>query len=298
MPHALREPQWVYDNPKARADDIAEAFSDPTVHAVVASIGGDDAVRLIPYLDLGIIAGHPKIFIGYSDTTALHFACLKAGLRSFYGPAIMAGFAENGGMHAYTEQSLRKTICFLEPIGEIKSNDQGWTVDHLPWSDPDLQGRKRTLVPTVPPRVIEGKGLVSGHLIGGCAEVSEMLKGSALWPPLSYWTGAILFYETSEEAPAPDLVLRWFRNFAAQGILYEIAAILLGRPGGQIDPSKHGQYERSVLQSLQEAGLPDLPVMVGLDFGHTDPFFTIHHGATAVIDCQGAKLSILDAGVI
>lgn len=295
--HALRNPQWVYDNPKARAEDIAEAFSDATVRAVIASIGGDDAVRLIPHLDIGIIADNPKIFLGYSDTTILHFACLKAGLVSFYGPSIMAGFAENGGMHAYTEQHLRKVICCSDPIGEVFSNSQGWTVEHLPWADPFLQERKRALVPTVPPRVLQGQGVVQGHLIGGCAEVLEMLKGSPLWPPLSYWTGSVLFYETSEEAPAPGLVLRWLRNYAAQGILHEISAILLGRPGGQIDFSQHVDYERSVLQVLQEAGLPELPIMTGLDFGHTDPFFTIPYGVTAKIDCQKAKLHIVEAGV-
>jgi len=100
------------------------------------------------------------------------------------------------------------------------------------------------------------------------------------------------------------LVLRWLRNYAAQGILHEISVILLGRPGDQIDPAKHVEYERSVLQVLQEAGLLGLPVMVGLDFGHTDPFFTIPYGLhyplrrNPVIDCQGAKLSIVDAGVI
>ena len=78
-------------------------FRGSSIKGIIASIGGDDAIRLIPHIDLNVIADNPKVFLGYSDPTVLHFGCLKAGLGSFYGPTIMAGFAENGGMHAYAE---------------------------------------------------------------------------------------------------------------------------------------------------------------------------------------------------
>ncbi|MFI4995829.1 MAG: hypothetical protein ACHQAQ_08605 [Hyphomicrobiales bacterium] len=68
-----------------------------------------------------------------------------------------------------------------------------------------------------------------GHLIGGCAEVLEMLKGTSWWPPLSYWDDAILFYETSEEAPSASLVLRWLRNFAVRGVLSRLSGLVLAQ---------------------------------------------------------------------
>jgi len=297
MPHALRDADWLDRNPKARAEDINAAFADPSIKGIIASIGGDDAVRLIPHIDLDVIVRNPKVFLGYFDPTILHFGCLKAGLCSFYGPTIMSGFAENGGMHAYAETSLRKAVFQTTPIGEIEPNRQGWTVEHLPWKDPENQNRHRKLTPSTGPRTLQGRSTVQGHLIGGCAEVLEMLKGSDWWPPAEYWSSAILFYETSEEAPAATQVLRWLRNFAAQGILHRLSGIVLGRPGGQTDEAYRQEQELSVVRALDEAGLQNLPVLAELDFGHTDPIATLPYGVMAEIDCARSRLSILEPGV-
>ena len=297
MPHTLRDADWLDRNPHARAQDIHTAFADPSIRGVIASIGGDDAIRLIPHIDLSVIADNPKVFLGYSDPTILHFGCLKAGLCSFYGPTIMAGFAENGGMHAYAENALRKVVFEADPIGEIERNREGWTVEHLPWKDPENQNRRRRLTPSTGPRTLQGSGTVQGHLIGGCAEVLEMLKGSDWWPPPDYWEDAILFYETSEEAPPAAQVLRWLRNFAAQGILQRLSGVVLGRPGGRTDEAYRVEQERAVLRALEEAGLSHLPVLAELDFGHTDPITTLPYGAMAQIDCSLARLTILEPGV-
>jgi muramoyltetrapeptide carboxypeptidase LdcA involved in peptidoglycan recycling len=297
MPYALRAADWLDRNPQARAEDIHAAFSDPSIKGVIASIGGDDAIRLIPHIDLNIIADNPKVFLGYSDPTVLHFGCLKAGLCSFYGPTIMSGFAENGGMHAYARDALRKAVFQTAPIGEIEPNRQGWTVEHLPWKDPENRSRRRKLTPSTGPRTLQGTGTVKGHLIGGCAEVLEMLKGSDWWPPVTYWDRAILFYETSEEAPPAAQVLRWLRNFAAQGILSRLAGIVLGRPGGQTDEAYRKEQEAAIVRALAEAGLQQLPVLAELDFGHTDPIATLPYGVAAEIDCGRSRLRILEAGV-
>lgn len=79
-PHALRDPKWISRNPQARADDLMQAFADPTIKAIISMIGGDDSIRILPLIDLNIIRSNPKIFMGYSDTTVTHFACWKAGL--------------------------------------------------------------------------------------------------------------------------------------------------------------------------------------------------------------------------
>src|SRR5687768_12744394 len=67
--HALRSPEWLAKNPKARAEDLLEAFADPSIKAIISTIGGDDSVRLLPHLDLKVLRDNPKIFLGYSDTT-------------------------------------------------------------------------------------------------------------------------------------------------------------------------------------------------------------------------------------
>src|SRR5262245_65231406 len=102
-----------------------EAFADTSIRAVVSTIGGDDSIRILPFLDLGVLRTHPKIFMGYSDTTVTHFACLAAGLTSFYGPAFMAGFAENGGMHRYLVDSVRRTLFSSAPVCAVAPNTGG-----------------------------------------------------------------------------------------------------------------------------------------------------------------------------
>lgn len=135
MPNALRSAEWLDQNPAARADDLAHAFGDPAIAGIIASIGGDDAIRLIPHLDLAIMRDNPKAFVGYSDPTALHFACLKAGIGSFHGPTVMSGFAENGGMSPSSRDSFRRVAFELLPSGELPSAPEGWTVEHLGWDD-------------------------------------------------------------------------------------------------------------------------------------------------------------------
>lgn len=178
-----------------------------------------------------MIREHAKIFLGFSDTTSLHLACHAAGLVSFYGPSVMAGFAENGGMHSYTISGIRQALFQGDPIGLIAANDEGWTADRLDWADPALQLRRRRLQPASPPRILQGQGVASGPLIGGCAEVLEMAKGTAWWPSPESWTGVILFYETSEDASNSAFIRYWLRNFAAQadgitGLTMSAAAIM------------------------------------------------------------------------
>jgi muramoyltetrapeptide carboxypeptidase LdcA involved in peptidoglycan recycling len=80
MPHTMSDPDWLYHNPQARAEDLMQAFADPTIKGIISTIGGDDSMRMLPYLDLDVICSNPKVFMGYSDTTVTHLACYKAGL--------------------------------------------------------------------------------------------------------------------------------------------------------------------------------------------------------------------------
>jgi len=159
MPNTLKEADWLARNPKARADDLMQAFSDPSIKGIFATIGGDDSIRTLPFMDLNIIRNNPKIFMGYSDTTISHLVCYKAELVSFYGPSIMVEFAENGGMFPYVVQSLRKTLFSSEAIDEVKPSTDGWTVERLDWGDPANQNIKRKLTPSTGWKFLQGKGI-------------------------------------------------------------------------------------------------------------------------------------------
>jgi len=115
--HTMTDHAWLASHLEARASDLMEAFTDPSIQGIVSTIGGDDSIRLLPFLDLAVIRENPKVFLGYSDTTVTHFACMKAGLVTFYGPAIMAGFSENGGLFPYMTSSIRRTLFSAEAAG-------------------------------------------------------------------------------------------------------------------------------------------------------------------------------------
>src|SRR5687767_6483949 len=180
--HALRGAAWLHKNPKARAEDLMNAFADPSIKAIISTIGGDDSIRILPYLDLNVIRSNPKIFLGFSDTTVTHMACFKAGLSSFYGTSIMTGFAENDGMFTYTVDALRNTLFSSEPVGELRPNTNGWTVEMLDWGNPENQSHKRSLIPSTGWKFLQGEGVRQGYLIGGCLEVLDFLRGTDFWP--------------------------------------------------------------------------------------------------------------------
>lgn len=297
MAHTLAPAEWIAQNPQARAADLMDAFIDSTISGIFATIGGDDCIRLLPYLDLDVIRANPKVFLGFSDTTALHLACYAAGLTSFYGPSIMAGFAENGGMHAYTADGVHRAMFAAAPIGTVPVNTEGWTAGPTDWASSVLQAQRRHLQPADAPRILQGSGTATGHLLGGCAEVLEMTKGTAWWPDKAAWQGAILFFETSEDAPSPHFIRYWLRNYVASGIVSGLAGLLIARADPKGDSGYQQAMEATILQVLAEAGRGDLPVLAGLDFGHTQPMLTLPYGVQARIDCAAGRLTILESGV-
>lgn len=296
MPNTLRDAGWLARNPKARAEDLMQAFANPSIKGIFSTIGGSDSIRLLPFIDLNLIRNHPKIFLGYSDTTISHLLCYKAGLVSFYGPAIMLEFAENGGMFPYVVKSLRQTIFSSDLIGEVQPSTEGWTVERLDWSEPANQNIQRKRNPSTGWKFLQGKGIHRGHLIGGCLEVLDWTRGTEIFP--EDWQNAILFFETSEEAPPPDYVKRTLRVFAAMGILEKLSGILFGRPGGEVPIQKFDEYDQAILDVVsREEDLTDLPVITCMDFGHTSPMFVLPYGVQAEIDFERKRFSILENAV-
>ena len=299
MPHTLSEPDWLDVNPKARADDLMQAFSDPSIKAIISTIGGEDSIRLLPYLDLDIIKSNPKVFMGYSDTTITHMVCYKAGLSSFYGPSIMAGFAENGGLFPYMVNAVRRTLFSANPPGTLPANTDGWTVEDLDWDIPENQAIKRKLQPCHGWNFLRGKGTHSGHLIGGCIEVLDWLRGTDFWPEKQSLENAVIFLETSEEMPSPTAVKRILRAFAAAGVFDQAAGLLIGRPGGQIPPDQFPEYDIAILEVLiNELDLTSLPIITNMDFGHTDPMLVLPYGIMVSIDCTRKTISITENAVL
>lgn len=293
MPNSLKGADYVYNHPKARAKDLMDAFKDPNIHAIIANIGGEDSIRLLPYIDFEVIRNNPKILMGYSDVSVLHFICMKAGITSFYGPAILTDFAENKEMDPYTIDFVERTLFSTKAIGHIQPA-AFWTSELVKWEEGPTN-TPRTLQTHSGYELLQGEGIAQGHLIGGCIEVLESLKGTDLWPNHEAWSNCILFFETSENKPDPQLLRYWLRNYAAQGILASVSGMIFGKPQ---DERHYEAYKVEIRTVMAEYALEDIPIMYNANFGHTEPKFIIPYGVQGEINCEDRTFSILENGVI
>ena len=133
MKNALKGIEYLYNHPEKRAEDFMEAILDKDIKGIICNIGGDDTIRLLPYIDFEAIANNPKVFMGYSDTTINHYMMQKAGVVSYYGPAVMTDFAENNNMHTYTLKYINEVLLENRENIVIKSSDK-WTSEYLDWA--------------------------------------------------------------------------------------------------------------------------------------------------------------------
>ena len=292
MRNTLKGPAFIYDNVRARADDLHQAFADPDIKAVISCVGGDDSIRMADHVDLDLLHKNPKAFIGFSDSTVTHFICLKAGLRSYYGPALMTNLAGNNGPHPYLIDAVRKTLFCQNLIGLVEPSTGGWTYEDLSWV---VTGANSPLFPELPWTFIQGQAAVTGRLLGGCTEAMVVINGTSIWPSADTWDGAILFLENFGEATSPDMLLNTLRHLGAQGVLGRLTGILFGRPNG-VPADRFSQYDAVLIKATKEFGRTDLPIITRMDFGHTDPSFVIPYGAMACIDPRKNTFSIEEAG--
>ena len=292
MPHALKGSAFVDGHPELRAKDLMDAFRDETVKGIFCAIGGDDTIRLLPYMDYDVIRSNPKIFMGYSDTTVNHFMMYKAGLVSFYGPSVMCEFGEYVKMFDYTAEAVRD-VLFGDTAGyEIKPSPV-WSDDFVPWDEKNI-GIQKTLKPdTHGYEVLQGRGKVTGHLLGGCVDVFPMIFGTEIFPALNEWDRAVLFLETSEDRPSPSQFRYVLRNFAAQGILKRLSGIIVGKPQGE---QYYDEYKEVLLKVIAgEEKLADLPVIYNVNFGHAMPIGIIPYGIEAELDCDNKTITLLES---
>lgn len=292
MPNSLKGEDYLYNNPQARAEDLMTAFNDDSIKGIITNIGGDDSIRLLPYIDFDVIRENPKVFMGYSDVTISHLFCHKAGISSFYGPAILNDFAENIEMDAYTVEMINRTLFSNEVIGEIQAAKE-WTSERLEWIE-ENKNRRRTMQKNTGHEVLQGLGVVQGRLIGGCIEVLEFAKETELWPEEKYWENSILFFETSEEKPDPNYIKYWLRNYATQGILQKANGIIFGKPQ---DEQYYEEYKAEIRNAMKEFELEHLPILYNLNFGHTEPKFVLPYGVKAEINCNTGTFKMLESGV-
>ncbi|HEM3427939.1 TPA: LD-carboxypeptidase [Streptococcus suis] len=253
----------------SRVADLEAAFADESVDAILTTIGGVNCNELLPYLDFDLIARHPKIFCGYSDTTALLNAIYaKTGMQTYMGPAY-SSFKMDLGQQYQTEAWLKAVT--QDSYDLIPSPE--WSSDA--WYLPDAP---RTFYPTE--WKVYNPGQASGIAIGGNISTLNLLTGTEFAPrPDNY----ILFLEEAED----DDYLIIARHLTALLQAYpNPQAVLIGR-----FPKETKMTEEILLAILDKHPiLKKVPVLYDLDFAHTQPLFTITIGGQVELDTEAFSI--------
>ncbi len=291
MPHALKGIDYIYNHPEDRAKDLMDAFKDESIKGIFCAIGGNDTIRILPYIDYEVIKNNPKIFLGYSDSTVNHFMMNKAGIISFYGPSIMCEFGEYVKMFDYTKEAVQK-ILFTNCKGyEIKSSKY-WTDDFVPWNIKNMEVNKRLLKESHGYETLQGNGVVTGELLGGCIDVFPMIIGTEIWPNEKGWKDKILLIETSEEKISPEYLTRYLRNLGAQKIFEVIKGIVVGKPQ---EEKYYEEYKEVYKKVLKEFHCEDLPILYNINIGHSYIIGVLPLGSKIEVDFTNKKLRLLES---
>ncbi|HEM4973828.1 TPA: LD-carboxypeptidase [Streptococcus suis] len=253
----------------SRVADLEIAFADESVDAILTTIGGVNCNELLPYLDFDLIARDPKIFCGYSDTTALLNAIYaKTGMQTYMGPSYSSFKMREG--QDYQTQAWLKAVT-QDSYDLIPSSE--WSSDA--WYLPDAP---RTFYPTE--WKVYNPGQASGIAIGGNISTLNLLTGTEFAPrPDNY----ILFLEEAED----DDYLIIARHLTALLQAYpNPQALVFGR-----FPKETKMTEDILLAILDKhPTLKTIPVLYDLDFAHTQPLFTITIGGQVELDTKAFSI--------
>jgi muramoyltetrapeptide carboxypeptidase len=249
-----------------RVRELEEMFVRDDVRAIICARGGYGANYLLQALDLEKIETHPKIFLGYSDVTALltYFADI-AGLVTFHGPMVAKDWTHEDGVEM---NSWRAAL----------SGAAAWELN--------LQG-----APGVSGLV---EGSTEGILYGGCLSILVASLGT----PYEIRTlGTILFLE--DLAAKPYQVDRMLMQLKLAGKLEGVQGIVFGEMLDCVQTAHQGyKLEDVVMRIVGELGVP---VAYGVPSGHvTGKNITLPIGVRAGLTVRSGQvtLKILEAAVL
>lgn len=281
---------------KERAEDIMAAFRDPATKAVIATIGGQDQIKLLKYLDEQVFLDNPKPFFGFSDNTHLGNYLWNLGIPSYYGGCILTQYAFEQGMQEYTLEYLKHAF-FDTGEYELKWSPEYNDITN-DWAKEETLNK---------PRPMEsnekwhwgGDIDAEGILWGGCLESMVVQSSTQTYMPKNEdLEGAVLFIESADGNTRPWIAEYVLTGFGERGWLNKFQAVLVGRPKAweldlQIKPLEKAKYRKEqrdmVLQVVREYN-PNIPVIQNLDFGHTDPQAVLPKGGKVRVDSKNQKI--------
>jgi len=286
--------------PQERADDIHAAFADPAVKAVMASIGGDDQITVLPFLDRELIRANPKPFFGMSDNTNLLAFLYSTGIVGYHGATVMTALGRPVAMSALTADSLRAAL-FTSGEYELTPAARWRDVDR-DWADPTTFDAEPETRPGNGWTWVNADRTVEGRAWGGCLEILGwlLMADREIARDLSRYDGGVLLLETSEEMPSDVEVFRTLRNMGERGLLQRFSALLWGRPKSWAierpnSPEEADRYaadqREAVLRAMSDYA-PHTTIVFDVDFGHTDPQLVIPYGGLVRVDGPTRRITV------
>jgi len=252
-----------------RLDELMKMFTDPEIRGIFCIRGGYGSAQLLDKIDYSIISSNPKIFLGYSDITALHIAINKfTGLITFHGPVLLSPFTP------YTFNNLKNVLFGLaaEPLIRNPIETNAIRASH-------------------PIRTIR-EGTAEGIVIGGNLSIICSLLGT----PYEYdYKDALLLLEDVQEEPYR--IDRMLNHLRLAGKLNQVRGIAFGECKDCL-PSSPSVWDFSLGEVLDYYFKPlNVPSFYGLCIGHTPDQATIAIGARAILDAKTGTLQYLESVV-
>ncbi|KAI1166122.1 peptidase [Nemania serpens] len=296
-----------------RLAELRAAFTDPEVSAVICTIGGPAFTELLPGLlaDTALheaIRAHPKIVVGYSDITGVHwFLHAVAGLRTFYGPGTIPELGELASLEdadsalAFTTRNFFRAIADRSPLGDVERS-RFFVPGYPSFMLPGTEMLPSELAPT-PGWIWIRPGKGEGRLFGGCLTVMARLAGVRAIAP--DWRGRIVFLETAigDDLVSGNPIARVQAGIAdliAQGVFDDAAGLVVGRPYGYHEPDMREQYINVIKGLLCDGPLGEkkFPILFNVDFGHTSPLVTLPFDTLATLDSEKDQFAIIESAVV
>ncbi len=264
--------RWGYfaGTDENRAADLNRMFADDAVDGIFALHGGWGSARVLDHLDYDVIQQNPKVFLGYSDITALLLAMYaRTGLVTFHGPN------GNSIWNTFSADYLKELVFNGAQVRYSNPVDEADSLAPVAY---------RT-------RTIHG-GKASGRLVGGNLTVLTAILGSNALPD---WENHILFLEDIGEAVYR--VDRMMTQLKLAGVLDKISGFVFG---ACTDCKADSGYSSFTLNEVIDQHIKPLgiPAYTGAMIGHIKNKFTIPVGVSAEVDADRGTIRLLEAAVM
>lgn len=264
------------ENIEERIEDLHQMFVSKKIKAIMAVIGGYTSNQLLPFIDYKLIKKNPKIFIGFSDITAIQNAIFtKTGLVTFSGPCF-ATLAQTHPPFNFELNYFKKIL--IEGETNIKLETSKFWADDEWWKTPE---KPRKLKKNTGWRIIKN-GKAKGVIIGGNLSTFLLLLGTPYCPS---FRNKILFIE-EDPCMNKGMVERMITQLVQVPEFSQIKGLVVGRFG-----------EKTGLTSVEEKNLLkkltynfDIPVISNVDIGHTSPMITFPIGGECKIDTKDPSI--------